>query len=91
MPDVLTTGLPALLSHPDFQAGVRDAQEQFPEDYAPAPLTLDQMIEKVENNLSRHAVKREQIVARAFEAEPPPYLYWIGYVCGTIDQGLSFA
>ncbi len=47
---IIIETLPALSEHPDFQAGLRDAQQQFLEDYEAAPLTEDEMMGKVESN-----------------------------------------
>lgn len=83
--------LSTLSSHPDFQAGLRDAEEQFLEDYDAAPLSEDEMIEKVEGNLSRSVIERCRKMADVFGMTPPSYLYNLGFVFGTINEGLTYS
>lgn len=78
--------LVALLEHPEFQRGLADARERFLEDYEPALLTLDQMISEVEMSISRHAVEENKAIS-----DCPSYFYWLGYVYGTINEGLAYA
>jgi hypothetical protein len=82
--------LSALLAHPEFQQGVREAHEGFLGDYEPEPLTEDEMIETVERNLSRCVIEHCKKLCRFYGEEPISYLHNLGRVVGTIAQGLSY-
>jgi hypothetical protein len=73
--------LSPLLTHPNFRQGVTDARERFLSDYAPAPLSEDEMIYEVEICLGRDSVEQSKETS----------LYWLGYAYGTINEGLTFA
>jgi hypothetical protein len=83
--------LSALLEHPEFLAGLALAQEVFFDYYEEAPLTQEQMIERVEGNLSRRVTARDKKISRALGDEPPSYLLNLGCVIGIINQGLTYA
>lgn len=80
--------LPALLNDSHFLQGVRNAQHCFLECYAPAPLTLDEMVEEVEQNVGRGYQTSKQHWADL--AEMPPYISYLGFVFGTINEGLTY-
>jgi hypothetical protein len=82
--------LSALLAHPEFQKGLAVGHEFFFDSYEEAPLTEEEMIEEVEWNLSRHIVARGKKIARLIGDEPPSCFYNLGYVIGTIEQGLTY-
>jgi len=89
-----TTILPslaALLEHPDFQAGIADAQKYFFEEHEAAPLTLDEMIDEVEMSLSRRITQTNKIACRVFGDQPLSYIHHLGFVFGTINEGLTYA
>jgi len=75
-----------LLEHPEFRAGMSDARERFLEEYEPAPLTLDQMINEVEISIGRCPTEQNKVIS-----DCPSYIYWLGYVYGTINEGLIYA
>lgn len=77
-----------LLNHPDFQRGVADAESCF-EEYYDSPLTEDEMIKEIETNLSRATVERSKAVATALGKQHPSYIHHLGFVLGTINQGLE--
>ena len=83
--------LSALLEHPDFQRGLALAQEAFADSYEQAPLTDAEMIVEVELNLSRDVTERSKEISRIMGWGAPSYLYTLGYVVGTINQGLTYA
>jgi hypothetical protein len=87
----LLTASAALSEHPDFQAGIAAAREWFLENYEPAPLTEDEMIEAVEMELSRPVVEMSRIVRRMYGDKPSSYFYHLGFVFGTINEGLTYA
>ncbi len=80
-----------LLAHPEFARGVREAQEYFCDSYEEAPLTEKEMLDEVEQNVSRRITQREQNRAQITGVEPSPYLLQLGWVVGTIAKGLSYA
>lgn len=86
--------LSALLTHPDFVQGTSLAQECFLEKYAPAPLTENEMVEEVEQSLSRAVRQRSEVVSNAisqmFGDPPPSYIHALGFVFGTINEGLTY-
>jgi hypothetical protein len=88
---IIIETLPALSAHPDFQAGLQDAQACFLEDSDAAPLTEEEMIEKVETNLSHRAVKADRRVSQRLGDEPPSYFYNLGFIFGTLNEGLTYA
>ena len=83
--------LSALLAHPEFQAGLALAQECFFDSYEEAPLTEEEMLEEVENNLSRRITQRDKKVSRLMGWPPSSYLLNLGCVMGIINQGLTYA
>ena len=83
--------LAALVEHPEVQRGLLLAQEFFLDHYEPAPLTEEEMIHTVERNLSRRGRERDKAINRVFGGKPISYLYNLGYVLGTIGQGLTYA
>jgi hypothetical protein len=85
---LVTPSLVALLNHPDFQRGVAEAQECFGEWYEGA-LTLDQMVKEVEENLGQ-AFKQSARAARANHCDHPSYIHHLGFVLGTINEGLAY-
>ena len=88
LPDI---ALAALLAHPEFQAGLAEAQAAFVSEYEPAPLTQVEMIDAVEQWISSTGFELEQTVSRIEGATLHSYLYCLGFVVGTIDQGLHYA
>jgi hypothetical protein len=89
----VTTPLPslsALLAHPEFQRGLADAQATFLNDYEAAPLTEEEMIEDVEEWLSRDGFELDKTVCQVSSSEPRTYFYNLGLGVGTIDQGLRY-
>ena len=82
--------LAALLGHPDFQRGVDEAQECFGEWYEGA-LSEDQMINEVEENLSRSEYTRSASMMRENHLDHPSYIHHLGFVFGTINKGLAYA
>ena len=82
--------LSALLEHPEFQRGLAHAQEEFLESYEPAPLTLDEMIEEVEMNLSRRVTERSKHISLIYGEKPSSYLFNLGYTVGIINKGLTY-
>ena len=56
----IVPSLAALLEHPEFQAGVASAREQFLDDHEAAPLTEDEMIDEVELELSRRVIEGDK-------------------------------
>ncbi len=83
--------LATLLAHPEFQRGLADAQATFLNDYEPAPLTEEEMIEDVEERLSRDGFELDKICCQVSGVEPYTYLYQLGLTVGTIEQGLRYA
>ena len=81
--------LTALLEHSEFQLGMADAREQFLESYEPTLLTEDEMIHEVEANLSLRVIEGDRIVCRRFGGYS--YFYSLGYVFGTINEGLTYS
>ncbi len=81
--------LAALLENPDFREGLANAHAEFLGDYEPAPLTTEEMIEKVEMDLSHQATEQDKRHCRVIgeEWELSPYFYNLGFVVGTIDKG----
>ncbi len=67
--------LSPLLTYPEFALGVRLAQDCFPERYELEPLTEDEMIDEVEEE--------------GLADDELSCLYHLGFVYGTIDQGLT--
>ncbi len=82
--------LSALMGHPDFMGGVSLAQDSFLDFYAPAPLTEDEMIEEVEDNLGRVTTKQSREATRALGGQPFSYIHALGFVFGTINEGLTY-
>ena len=80
--------LDRLLNHPDFRSGVRLAQEVFLDHHDPTPLTLEQMVNEVEENLSRAIAEQSKEVTEALGVGPS-YFYHLGFVFGTINEGLK--
>lgn len=78
--------LTALESHPDFRQGLIDAQEQFLSEFQPIPLSEDEMVKEVEMSIGHRAVEENKKIDGAL-----PYFYWLGYVYGTINEGLAYA
>ena len=70
---------------------MRTGQKFFHDSFEEAPLTEEEMIKEVEMNLSRRVTERSRKLCLFEGGEPPSYLYELGYVMGTIDQGLSYA
>jgi hypothetical protein len=70
--------LVALESHPEFQQGIRIAQEVFLEHHAPTPLTENEIINELNEGL-------------ASVGNGPSYFYHLGFVFGFINQGLAYA
>jgi len=90
----VTTPLPslsALLAHLEFQRWLADAQATFLNDYEAAPLAEEEMIEDVEEWLSRDGFELDKTVCQVSSSEPRTYFYNLGLVVGTIDQGLRYA
>ena len=87
--------LSPLLTHPDFLQGVSLAQDSFLDCYAPAPLTEDEMINEVEDNVGRANVEQSKAVMRAFgvggSGRPYSYFWYLGLVFGTINEGLTYS
>jgi len=85
--------LSVLFEHPDFQRGFTDGHAEFLDSYEPEPLTEEEMIEEVEMNLSRRITERCQKIyqSEGWQRQAGYYLYNLGFVVGTIDQGLTYA
>lgn len=83
--------LSPLLTHPDFHQGIVDAQECFLCDYAPAPLSEDQMVALVEKDLGRAATLRGHEMFDGTDLEVAnSYFWYLGYVFGIINEGLTY-
>jgi hypothetical protein len=61
------------------------------EDYGARPLSLEEMIVEVEANVSRRAIEGDRQYSEVFGYPPTSYLYNLGYVFGTINEGLTYA
>lgn len=61
--------------------------------YEPAPLSTEEMIDEVEMNIGRRAIKRGQQRCRAHGEEwnSSTYFYHLCFVVGTINEGLTYA
>ncbi len=68
----------ALESHPEFQRGVTIAQEVFLDHHTPTPLTKVEIVNELNEGL-------------ASVGHGPSYLYHLGFVFGTINEGLNYA
>jgi hypothetical protein len=77
---IIIETLSELSAHPDFQAGLRDAEAQFLESHDAAPLTEDEMMEEVESNLRRSVMQQCRKVARIYGYTAPSYLYQLGFL-----------
>lgn len=82
--------LATLLQHPDFQAGVAEAEEGFDKNHG-STLNEDEMIDEVETNLTRAIVDRSRLVAASLGEQHPSYIHHLGFVLGTINKGLTYA
>jgi hypothetical protein len=71
--------LTALESHPDFQRGISSAQEFFLNHHDPTPLTEDEMINEIKEGLESAG------------RNGPSYFYHLGFLFGTINEGLTYA
>ncbi len=80
-----------LVGASQVQQGVRDGHAFFHDSYEEVPLTEENMINEVEMNLSRHVTERGKKLCLFEGWEPVSYLYELGCVVGTIDQGLIYA
>ena len=87
----IVPSLAALLEHPEFQAGVASAREQFLDDHEAAPLTEDEMIDEVELELSRRVIEGDKKICFVYGDKPRSYFYHLGFVLGTINEGLTYA
>ncbi len=83
--------LSALVAHPDFLQGASLAQDSFLDFYAPAPLDPDEMITEVEDNLGRVTTKQSREATRALGGQPFSYIHALGFVFGTINEGLTYS
>lgn len=83
--------LSALLAHPEFQRGLAFAQATFLNEYEPAPLTEEEMIDEVEEWISRDMFELDKTVRQTNGLKPHTYLYNLGLTVGTIEQGLRYA
>ena len=82
--------LMSLLAHPAFVKGVQDCQEYFLDAFEEAPLTDEEMLCEVEENLGRRAMHVDQASVTLLGGRVPPYLEYLGWVIGTIARGLSY-
>lgn len=89
-PDSLMSMLSTLLAHPEFARGLMSAHASFLEAFEPAPLTQDEMIEEVEEYLSRESMELDGLVREMTEQEPVSFYYNLGMVVGTIAKGLTY-
>jgi len=64
----IVSQLTALLEHPEFQAGLANAREEFLGGYEPAPLTENEMVDIVESNLSRRMTELDKVIS-VFDSE----------------------
>jgi hypothetical protein len=85
--------LPALLSHPDFQEGMRDGVQTFQEgmfweDHEKA-WTEDQIIAFVTEELSERKYQREQRIDQVMGESPLSYLHHLGFTISYLDQALA--
>ncbi len=83
--------LSVLLEHPEFQQGLATARECFLECYEAAPLTEEEMIAEVESELSYCAIETDREIFHLLGKQPLSYLYHLGFVFGTINEGLTYA
>jgi hypothetical protein len=81
--------LSALRNRSDFLDGVSLAQECFLDQYASAPLTEDEMVSEVKENLNRKAAEESKVALKAF-GSAPSYIHRLGFVFGTINEGLAY-
>ena len=56
-----------------------------------SPLTEEEMIDDVEEWISRDGFELDKTVCQVTGSEPHTYLYNLGLTVGTIDQGLRYA
>ena len=83
--------LSPLLAHPEFRQGVADAHATFLNDYEPGPLTEEDMIDDVEEWLSREGFAYDKTSCQVRSSKPRTYLYNLGLLIGNIDKGLTDA
>jgi hypothetical protein len=81
--------LSALLEHSDFLRGIDDAQKGFLFDYEAAPLTEDQMMTLVDEDLSYRAIEQNQEMFADTDI-CLPYFWCLGFVFGIINEGLTY-
>ena len=56
-----------------------------------SPLTEEEMIDDVEEWISRDGFELDKTVCQVSSSEPRTYFYNLGLTVGTIDQGLRYA
>ena len=85
--------LPTLLSHPDFQKGMRDGVQAFQEglfweDHEKA-WTEDEIIAFIGEELSEKRYRREQHIDQVMGQPSLSYLHHLGFTISYLDQALA--
>ena len=81
----------AILLDPEFQEGLRHGQRYFDDEFDPAPLTNQQILEAIQSNLAPERMTRAQHVFLAQGWPDISPLYYLGFVIGFINAGLTCA
>jgi hypothetical protein len=85
--------LPALLKHPDFQAGLRDGQQTFQEgmfwEDQENVWTEDDIIQFIGEELSETTYRRGQRIDQVMGQPSLSYLHHLGFAISYLDQALA--
>ena len=81
--------LAALFEHPDFQEGVKWGKETYYDMGHEGMLTEAEMVDVVEENLSRCALREGARFDQAMELAPDSYLVRLGIVVSVIAEGYA--
>jgi hypothetical protein len=85
--------LPALLEHPDFQAGLRDGWQTFQEgmfwEDQGKVWTEDDIIQFIGEELSEKTYRREQCIEQVMGHPSLSYLHHLGFAISYLDQALA--
>jgi len=85
--------LTALLDHPEFQEGLRNGQEtfeagMFADDHEKA-WTEEDIIQFIDEELSQHVYRQEQLVGRVMNWSIPSYLSHLGFTVSYLALALA--